>query len=159
MGSPTDISLTQPTICVDHDCDVNLSEQWHSLIRTQTLPWASAWKPCPGRNELSSPTRPFKSSSWVSHRGPTSHLILHGEFQSWRHPEDLLNKVKIVLLPSKPRDAHPHCCLPVGVTRSSPWWQPSTHSQSSTFPSQELHTCKAPKGPLGSVLSWAWLPL
>lgn len=105
------------------------------------------------------PTRSFKSSSWVSHRGPTSDLILQGEFQSWRHPEDLLSKVKIVLLLSKPGDAHPNCCLLVGVTRSYLWWQPSTHSQSSTLPSQELHTCKAPKGPLGSVLSRARLSL
>ena len=60
------------------------------------------------------PTRPFNSSSWVSHRGPTSHLILQGEYQSWWHPADLLKKVKIVLLPSKPGDAHPNCRLPSG---------------------------------------------
>lgn len=65
-------SHTQPTICVDHDCDVNLSEQWYSLIRTQTLPWASAWKPCPGRNELSSWGKelliPIFGISWTLNR-------------------------------------------------------------------------------------------
>ena len=61
-------SHTQPTICVDHDCDVNLSEQWYSLIRTQTLPWASAWKPCPGRNELSSSDELFRRSFFVGER-------------------------------------------------------------------------------------------
>lgn len=65
------------------------------------------------------PSWSFASSLCISHRGPTSHPLLQGEFQSWWHPPDFLNKVKIVLLPPLPGNAHPTTACLVGATRSS----------------------------------------